>query len=580
MVSTGASTFFRISRTASYTSSQTKDTVTAVAMRRLQTELPPPGLTLETILDVPPDRLNELIWAVGFHNNKTRYIKATALILRDVWASDIPNTIEGMISLPGVGPKMAYLCMSAAWGRTEGIGVDVHVHRITNLWGWHKTRTPEETRMALQAWLPKEKWHEINHLLVGFGQTICLPVGRKCRECLLSGVGLCPSAVVGRRGKVVKRVVESKVVIKCEEAGMGTVEDGVATVEKLRSDIGGGDGLQTVKMSPSKVGGDDTEGLGYEVGYSEDIGESVEEMSEPDVGDMNRIPTPIRSEAEESPKTFISQLPNELLLQIFSHSPRLALKSARLTCKHWHHIVPPEHLFDKVLLSSTRQNIHYLTPFSSHPIYSKHVRKFETSLSRYGEQWPPPIDKRKDRHDAQSGLYVGEAGFHMSADTLRHIATGFSNIDSLDLDMLILGDEPGNKQALTALSTALASLRHLRHLHVEIGITRDREHTERALLADVLGSHIWPGLETLSVGGLCGPAASFSDLVLRHRSTIRSLTLCNVQLLDTHWRGLIESVRGHVAALSVLYVAPLLDGDGTDRSRRYWGGWPRLWVTA
>ncbi len=175
-------------------------------MRRLQTELPVPGLTLENILAVDPVKLNELIYVVGFHNNKTRYIKATALILRDQYAGDIPDTIDGLMGLPGVGPKMAYLCLSAAWGRTEGIGVDVHVHRITNLWGWHKTKGPEETRMALQGWLPRERWHEINHLLVGFGQTICLPVGRKCGDCTLSERGLCPSAVVERKKKIVKRV--------------------------------------------------------------------------------------------------------------------------------------------------------------------------------------------------------------------------------------------------------------------------------------------------------------------------------------------------------------------------------------
>ena len=113
------------------------------------------------------------------------------------------------MTLPGVGPKMAYLCMSAAWGVTEGIGVDVHVHRITNLWGWHVTKGPEETRIALEAWLPREKWHDINHLLVGFGQTICLPVGRDCGRCTLSERGLCPSAVVGKK-KVVKRVKRVK----------------------------------------------------------------------------------------------------------------------------------------------------------------------------------------------------------------------------------------------------------------------------------------------------------------------------------------------------------------------------------
>ncbi|KIN05493.1 hypothetical protein OIDMADRAFT_153683 [Oidiodendron maius Zn] len=198
--------------TALMLSSQTKDTTNALAMKRLYTELPPHkegapgGLNLENILAVDPKLLNELIWAVGFHNNKTKYIKAAAEILRDNWGGDIPDTIEGLVSLPGVGPKMAHLCLSVAWGRTEGIGVDVHVHRITNLWGWHKTKGPEETRLALQAWLPQELWHEINWLLVGFGQTVCLSVGRKCGECDLGLKGLCKSAErakvnIGRKTK-------------------------------------------------------------------------------------------------------------------------------------------------------------------------------------------------------------------------------------------------------------------------------------------------------------------------------------------------------------------------------------------
>ncbi|OHW93798.1 DNA repair protein ntg1, partial [Colletotrichum incanum] len=213
-------------------SSQTKDTVNAVAMKRLMTELPPHepeapgGLNLENVLAVEPAFLNELIWAVGFHNNKTKYIKAAAEILRDKFGSDIPDTIEGLTSLPGVGPKMAYLCLSAAWDRTEGIGVDVHVHRITNLWGWHKTTQPEATRLALQSWLPKDKWREINWLLVGFGQTVCLPVGRKCGECELGLNGMCKAAErkkvnEGRRAREVKVEVKEEddgsVVIKKEE---------------------------------------------------------------------------------------------------------------------------------------------------------------------------------------------------------------------------------------------------------------------------------------------------------------------------------------------------------------------------
>ncbi|KAK5114103.1 hypothetical protein LTR62_002672 [Meristemomyces frigidus] len=198
-------------------SSQTKDTVTSVAIKRMQEGLLG-GFNLQSLLDVEPEELNRLIEKVGFHNNKTKFLKAVAIILRDKFGGDIPDTIEGLISLPGVGPKMAYLCMSAAWGRDEGIGVDVHVHRITNLWGWHKTTTPEQTRAELEAWLPREKWHDINHLLVGLGQTICLPVGRRCGECDLASRKLCPSAVAG---SPVKRRVKKAVETKLDGDGVG-----------------------------------------------------------------------------------------------------------------------------------------------------------------------------------------------------------------------------------------------------------------------------------------------------------------------------------------------------------------------
>ena len=223
--------------TALMLSSQTKDTVTAAAMQRLHTELVPPvstadgkqyssGLTVHNILSSDPKHLDSLIGKVGFHNNKTRYIKAAAEILHAEYNDDIPSTIEGLIRLPGVGPKMAYLCMSAAWGVDEGIGVDVHVHRITNLWGWHNTKNPEETRMWLEGWLPKEKWHEINKVLVGLGQTVCLPVGRRCGECDLAGTGLCKSEIRGWKAKVKKeRVVKGE---KVDETVKVEVEEAVA----------------------------------------------------------------------------------------------------------------------------------------------------------------------------------------------------------------------------------------------------------------------------------------------------------------------------------------------------------------
>jgi endonuclease-3 len=133
---------------------------------------------------------------------------------------------------------MGYLTLSAAWGRHEGIGVDVHVHRITNLWGWHKVQTPEQTRASLESWLPKEKWHDINNLLVGFGQTICLPVGRKCGECKLAERGLCPSAVVKKNVKVKREEavvkVEGEDVVKKEEVA---VEVGEVRTEDLEGAV-------------------------------------------------------------------------------------------------------------------------------------------------------------------------------------------------------------------------------------------------------------------------------------------------------------------------------------------------------
>ncbi|EMR11620.1 hypothetical protein PNEG_00059 [Pneumocystis murina B123] len=175
-------------------SSQTKDTANYIAMKTLKQKLPG-GLTLKSLIEVDENLLNDYIRPVGFHNRKTKYIKETVKILEKDYNGDIPSTIEDLVALPGVGLKMAHLCLSSAWNKTEGIGVDVHVHRISNLLGWVNTKTPEQTRLKLESWLPKKYWKEINHLFVGFGQTICLPRGRKCSQCTLSSQNLCPSSI-------------------------------------------------------------------------------------------------------------------------------------------------------------------------------------------------------------------------------------------------------------------------------------------------------------------------------------------------------------------------------------------------
>ncbi|KAF8477202.1 DNA glycosylase [Kalaharituber pfeilii] len=198
-------------------SSQTKDTVNAIAMRNLQTQLPG-GLTIPSILSIDPTTLDSLISMVGFHNRKTQYLKQASEILHSKYNDDIPRSISELCALPGVGPKMAHLCMSAAWNETMGIGVDVHVHRITNMWGWNRTETPEQTRMVLESWLPEDKWREINWLLVGFGQTVCLSRGPRCGECSLAERGLCRGARVkpGAFKREVKREMKEVGEVKRE----------------------------------------------------------------------------------------------------------------------------------------------------------------------------------------------------------------------------------------------------------------------------------------------------------------------------------------------------------------------------
>lgn len=125
---------------------------------------------------------------------KVEYLKKTSLILKEKYNGDIPDTAEKLCELPGVGPKMAHICMQVAWDQISGIGVDTHVHRISNRLGWVKksTKGPEDTRKELEAWLPRDLWAEVNHLLVGFGQTVCMPQRPKCSECLNKDI--CPFA--------------------------------------------------------------------------------------------------------------------------------------------------------------------------------------------------------------------------------------------------------------------------------------------------------------------------------------------------------------------------------------------------
>lgn len=170
-------------------SSQTRDAATAAAMEELKKF----GLTPENMSKASEEEIGQCIRTVGFYNRKATYIKKTSQILLDKYQGDVPNNMKDITALPGIGPKMGFLLMQIAWNDTVGIGVDVHVHRITNRLKWvQNTSDPEETRVHLQSWLPKEYWSKVNKVLVGFGQTICSPISPKCSKCPVND--LCPSA--------------------------------------------------------------------------------------------------------------------------------------------------------------------------------------------------------------------------------------------------------------------------------------------------------------------------------------------------------------------------------------------------
>ena len=188
-------------------SSQTKDTVNAAAMLKLRAH----GLSVENILQTDDATLDGLIHAVGFHNNKVKYIKAASLILKEQHGGRVPCTMEELLALPGVGPKMAIIVMRVAFDKVVGISVDTHVHRIANQLGWSAskgavTKTPEKTRAALEAWMPREVWGDVNLLIVGLGQEIQTEKPKLLRKALACSDPAAARALLARCGMDVDKV--------------------------------------------------------------------------------------------------------------------------------------------------------------------------------------------------------------------------------------------------------------------------------------------------------------------------------------------------------------------------------------
>ena len=138
--------------------------------------------TPRAMLKLPTSVIEKTIYPVGFYKTKAKNIKKICQILLSRDEGRVPDDIDELLKLPGVGRKTANLVVTMGYNR-PGICVDTHVHRITNRWGYVRTKTPQKTEMALRAKLPRRYWIIINELLVAYGQNICKPISPFCSQC-------------------------------------------------------------------------------------------------------------------------------------------------------------------------------------------------------------------------------------------------------------------------------------------------------------------------------------------------------------------------------------------------------------
>lgn len=164
---------------------RTKDTVSFPASVRLFEYAKTP----EQMLKVPVSTIEKLIYPTGFYRRKARLLHTVSADLIKRFHGDVPADLDELLSIKGVGRKTANLVLGVAFD-IPAICVDVHVHRVSNRLGLVKTKTTDETEQALMKLLPKDYWIEFNHLIVLWGQNICVPISPFCSKCAIAP--LCP----------------------------------------------------------------------------------------------------------------------------------------------------------------------------------------------------------------------------------------------------------------------------------------------------------------------------------------------------------------------------------------------------
>jgi endonuclease-3 len=177
---------------ATLLSARTQDATTLAASKRLFKR----ARTPRSMAKLAVKEIEKLIYPVSFYRNKARFVKATAETLARDYGSKVPDTLEEMVKLAGVGRKTANLVMILAYRSQRNICVDTHVHRLANRLGWVKTSQPDQTEQALYESTDARWWPYINLYLVTWGQNMCRPVYPRCGDCPIAH--LCPRIGVTR----------------------------------------------------------------------------------------------------------------------------------------------------------------------------------------------------------------------------------------------------------------------------------------------------------------------------------------------------------------------------------------------
>ena len=141
--------------------------------------------TPKDMLATPVKVIEKAIYPVAFYRTKAKTLHSICRHLLERFGGEVPSDLDDLLSLPGVGRKTANIVVTLAF-RKAGIAVDTHVHRISNRWGYVRTKTADQTEMALRKKLPPRYWIVFNDLLVAYGQNLCKPLSPRCSECQIA----------------------------------------------------------------------------------------------------------------------------------------------------------------------------------------------------------------------------------------------------------------------------------------------------------------------------------------------------------------------------------------------------------